>query len=270
MPSHPPAPPLHLNRFGRGRRVILVHGFTQSSLSWADIAEDLGQDHSVVVPDLPGHGSSPRASGDLASAADQLAMSCGKGTYVGYSLGGRICLHLALRRPILVDRLVLVGTTAGLEDFDARAERRRVDEALALRLAEGGDARLPAFIDSWLKGPLFEHLSEKEADRPARLVNHAADLAGALRHFGLGTQLPVWEQARALRMPVLVVAGEKDAKFVALGERLVGAIGENALLLLVPSAGHAVPFEQPEAFAALVRAFVAGKMWPPPASTTKD
>jgi 2-succinyl-6-hydroxy-2,4-cyclohexadiene-1-carboxylate synthase len=264
------AAPLHVQRSGAGKRVILVHGFTQSSRSWIPLAEDLAADHLVVAPDLPGHGESPRASGDLASAADQLAESCGKGTYVGYSLGGRICLHLALRRPILVERLVLIGATAGLEDFDERTDREKADDALADRLAEGGDAGLPAFIDEWLAGPLFEHLSEKEADRPARLVNHASELAGALRHFGLGTQLPLWEQARGLHMPVLVVAGDKDAKFMALGERLAGAIGTNALFLVVPGAGHAVPFEQPEAFATLIRSFIAGDVWPPPAPPTED
>ncbi|MGC9960487.1 MAG: alpha/beta fold hydrolase [Acidimicrobiales bacterium] len=264
MPDQPRATPLHLTRSGEGkRRIILVHGFTQSCESWAGLRDDLGQDHEVVVPDLPGHGESPRAFGDLSNAADQLAESCGKGTYVGYSLGGRICLHLALRRPILAERLVLIGTSAGLEDVDGRAARRLDDDALADRLAEGGDAGLPNFIDEWLAGPLFEHLSDKEADRPSRLVNHAADLAGALRHFGLGVQLPVWEQARGLRMPVLVVAGEKDVKFVAIGERLAAAIGTNALFLLVPGAGHAVPFEQPEAFANLIRSFVAGDVWPP-------
>jgi 2-succinyl-6-hydroxy-2,4-cyclohexadiene-1-carboxylate synthase len=264
VPPTPRLSPLHINRSGKGKRIILVHGFTQSAQSWAAIAQDLVEDHEVVVPDLPGHGASPRAAGDLGYAADQLAESCGKGTYVGYSLGGRICLHLALRRPILVERLVLVGATAGLEDVDDRAQRRLADDELADHIATGGDAGLPAFIDEWLSGPLFDHLSEKEADRPARLVNHAADLAGALRHYGLGNQLPLWEQARGLHMPVLVLAGEKDSPFVALGERLASAIGGNSLFLLVAGCGHAVPFEEPAAFTALIRSFVSGEIWPPP------
>jgi pimeloyl-ACP methyl ester carboxylesterase len=94
-------------------------------------------------------------------------------------------------------------------------------------------------------------------------------LAGSLQHFGLGTQQPLWEQARAIRMPVLIVAGDKDAKFVALGERLAAAIGTNALFLLVPGAGHAVPFEQPSAFTTLIRSFVAGEVWPPPPAATE-
>jgi 2-succinyl-6-hydroxy-2,4-cyclohexadiene-1-carboxylate synthase len=254
-------------RSGKGRRIVLVHGFTQSSGSWAGITADLEQDHQVVVPDLPGHGTSPAATGDLSTAADQLGESCGKGTYVGYSLGGRISLHLALRRPILVERLVIVGASAGLEDVDERSARAEADEALASRVAERGDDGLPSFIDEWLSGPLFADLTDREANRAARLSNTAEGLAGALKHFGLGTQQPLWEQARAIRMPVLIVAGDKDAKFVALGERLAAAIGTNALFLLVPGAGHAVPFEQPSAFTTLIRSFVAGDVWPPPSAT---
>lgn len=264
MPSRQRSAPLNVSRGGRGPRVILVHGFTQSSRSWAGIAADLATDHAVVLPDLPGHGRSPDAEGDLSEAADQLAESCGKGTYVGYSLGGRVCLHVALRRPILVERLVLVGTSAGIEDDHERDERRRADEAVAASLAEVGDPGLPAFIELWLENPLFEHLSDRQADRPSRLANRAEGLAGALRHLGVGTQRPLWSQSRGLNMPVLVVAGEKDAKFVGLGERLAAAIGPNALFLIVPGAGHSVPFEQPEAFASLIRSFVAGSLWPPP------
>jgi len=231
---------------------VLVHGFTQSSASWAEVAGELDDANEIVTPDLPGHGRSPGAAGGLAEAADRLAESCGKGTYVGYSLGGRICLHLALRRPILVQRLVLVATTAGIDDFGERTSRLDADQALAARIAAGGDGSIPAFIDEWLKGPLFSHLNDREANRDARLGNTAAGLAGALRCFSVGAQLPLWEQVRAIQVPVLVLAGEKDPKFVALGERLAAAIGENAMFVLVPDAGHAVPFEQPDAFSALV------------------
>jgi 2-succinyl-6-hydroxy-2,4-cyclohexadiene-1-carboxylate synthase len=264
VPAHQHATELHLTKSGKGSRIVLVHGFTQSGASWADIAADLAQDHQVVVPDLPGHGRSPAAAGDLNTAADQLAESCGKATYVGYSLGGRICLHLALQRPILVERLVLVGTTAGLEDVSERSERAEADGAIASRIATGGDERLPEFIDEWLSGPLFTELTDQEADRPARLINSAAGLSGAMTHFGLATQRPLWEHVRAIRMPVLILAGDRDPKFVALGERLAAAIGTNALFLLVPGAGHAVPFQQPSAFTTLIRSFVAGEVWPPP------
>lgn len=241
---------------------MLVHGFTQTGASWRRIADALGESYEVLTPDLPGHGSSAAPSGDLAAAASELGEACGEATYVGYSLGGRICLHLALARPALVDRLVLVSTTAGIDDADEREERVAADEALALRIEQGGDAAIAEFLDEWLSGPLFSALDEEAADRAARLENTAAGLASSLRHHGTGTQLPLWERLGELTMPVLVVAGEQDEKFLAAGQRLAAAIGPSALFILVPGAGHAVPFEQPEAFARLLADFAAGDAGP--------
>jgi 2-succinyl-6-hydroxy-2,4-cyclohexadiene-1-carboxylate synthase len=263
--NRPPATPprrLHAPRRGSGPRIVLVHGFTQSAASFEPVARALAGSHEVVTPDLPGHGRSPAAAGGLESAAAELASSCGRATYVGYSLGGRVCLQLALDHPDVVERLVLVSTTAGIEDLDERAERAGEDEQLARRIEEGGDRNLPAFLDEWLAGPLFAHLSDEAAGRPARLVNTAAGLASSLRAHGTGAMLPLWERLGELGMPVVVVAGADDAKFASLARRLAAATRSSSLVL-VPGAGHAVPFEQPEAFARLVAGVIAGA--PPPA-----
>jgi 2-succinyl-6-hydroxy-2,4-cyclohexadiene-1-carboxylate synthase len=234
---------------------VLVHGFTQRAESWEPVVEHLGEGHEIILPDLPGHGDSPLPDGGLPEVALLLGDACGQAGYVGYSLGGRVCLHLALSRPALVSWLVLVSTTAGIDDNDAREARRESDEALAARLEEGGDESLPAFVDEWLAGPLFEGLGEQEAGRAARLSNSAAGLAASLRRNGTGTQLPLWELLGELAMPVLIVAGANDGRFVDNGQRLAAAIGANALFVLVPGAGHAVPFEQPAAFSRLVLDF---------------
>jgi 2-succinyl-6-hydroxy-2,4-cyclohexadiene-1-carboxylate synthase len=241
---------------------VLLHGFTQSARSWRPHEGALAADHELLMPDLPGHGESPAATGGIDDAAELVARSCGAGTYVGYSLGARVALHLALARPELVERLVLVGATAGIEDLYEREERKEADDILARELEGSGDEGLAGFLDKWLDGPLFSHLTDEQADREARLVNSASGLASALRHLGTGTQLPVWEEVGNLEMPVLVVAGENDVKFVDAGQRLASAVGRNAIFVLAPSCGHAVPFEQPEAFTALVRGFVAGETAP--------
>lgn len=223
---------------------MLVHGFTQSGQSWRRMAAELGAGGlSVETPDLSGHGSAPLATGDLASEALRLGTTYGRATYAGYSLGGRVVLHLALERPDLVESLVLFSSTAGIEDPAERAARRDADEALAARLEAGGDEGVPAFIDEWLAGPLFRHLDTDTADRPSRLVNTAAGLASSLRHHGTGTQQPLWGRLGELAMPVVIVVGEDDVKFSALGERLRTGIGQNARLVVVPGAGHAVCFE---------------------------
>lgn len=242
---------------GTGPRIVLVHGFTQSARSWDRVRPALPTGHEIVAVDLPGHGgSTPVRVADLSEAAALLGEAGGEATYVGYSLGGRTSLTLALARPDLVRALVLVGATAGIEDDDERARRRERDEALARRLEVGGDEGLGAFLDAWLAGPLFAHLSPAQADLAARRVNSAAGLASSLRSCGTGTQTPSWHRLGELAMPVLVCAGARDTRFASLATRLAAAIGPNARAASVPDAGHAACFERPAAFAALLAAFL--------------
>jgi len=249
---------LHSSSRGRGPEVVLVHGFTQSSASWGRIADDLAAHFEVVTVDLPGHGRSPvpAPGSDMAEAAGALGRAGGKAAYVGYSLGGRCCLHLALQEPDLVERLVVVGAHPGISGETERRLRREADESLAVELERGGDAAVPAFIDTWLEGALFAHLTREQADRPSRLGNSAEGLAASLRTVGTGTQAPTWDRLGDLEMPVLVVVGARDARFRPLAEQTAQAIGPNAQLAVVAGAGHAVCFEHPAAFVALLREFL--------------
>ena len=167
----------------------------------------------------PGHGGSAAVRADLGAAAALLGATAGEATYVGYSMGGRLCLHLALARPDLVERLVLVSTTAGIEDPDDRAARRAADERLATSLEHDG---LDAFLHRWVAQPLFATLPDPGLEDRRR--NDVAGLASSLRLAGTGTQEPLWDRLPALTMPVLVVAGALDATFVAAAERMAALI----------------------------------------------
>jgi 2-succinyl-6-hydroxy-2,4-cyclohexadiene-1-carboxylate synthase len=225
--------------------LALVHGFTQTGRSWARVAELLGGE--ACTPDLPGHGDrSDRPSG-LWAGARAIGLECGRGTYVGYSAGGRHLLHLALDRPDLVDRLVLLGATAGIEDDHERAARVASDEALARRVEDIGVER---FLDEWLAQPMFAGVPDD--GRTDRLRNTAAGLAASLRLAGTGAQEPLWDRLDDVTCPVLVLAGERDEKFTAIGRRLAAALPA-ATFDLVPGAGHAAHLEQPDAFVTLVR-----------------
>jgi 2-succinyl-6-hydroxy-2,4-cyclohexadiene-1-carboxylate synthase len=90
----------------------MVHGFTQTAHCWAPIDGALA-DHELVPLDAPGHGEAEQVRLDLDQGGRALAERGGLGTYLGYSMGGRFCLHAALARPDLVERLVLVSATAG-------------------------------------------------------------------------------------------------------------------------------------------------------------
>lgn len=216
-------------------RRVLVHGFTQTAESWLGV--------------LDGHAVDVRPCRDLWETARAIGEEAGGGAYVGYSMGGRLCLHLALADADRVERLVLLGATAGIDDKREREARRVADERIAEEIERDG---ADAFLKRWLSHPMFGHLSE-----PGPRQRDASVLAACLRHLGTGTQEPLWNRLAELDMPVLVLAGEQDAKFTAIGRRLAEAVGDNAEFATVPDAGHAAHLEQPAAFRALLEAFLA-------------
>lgn len=241
-------------RSGSGPRLALVHGFTQTRRCWGPVADDLATDHEVVLLDAPLHGRSAAVVADLVATADLLAEAAGPATWLGYSMGGRACLHLALERPEAVEALVVIGATGGIDDEGERSARVAADEVLARRLEDEG---LEAFLDDWLALPLFGGLSPEAQHRAARLENDASALATSLRVAGTGAQAPLWDRLHEVSAPVLVVAGADDVRFTRTGERLVGAIGRHAELRLVPGAGHAAHLERPHAFLDVVRPWLA-------------
>jgi 2-succinyl-6-hydroxy-2,4-cyclohexadiene-1-carboxylate synthase len=232
-----------------GAPIALLHGFTQTAACWGSFADELSATHSMVAIDLPGHGGSGEVRADLDQTAELVASSIDRSIVIGYSLGGRVALHLALRHPQLVERLVVIGATGGLDSEEERKLRRVADESLADHLEDIG---VDAFLDEWLSQPLFASLTAEQSFRELRATNSAAGLASSLRLCGTGTQESLWSHLGELTMPVLVIAGAKDEKFTHLGHRLVESIGTNASIQLIENAGHSAQLENPAATAAVI------------------
>jgi len=209
----------------------------------------------VVLVDAPGHGGSADQHLDLWAAGRAVLDSVGGADLLGYSMGGRICLHAALAERGSTRRLVIVGATAGIADPASRARRRAEDLALANSIEQDGDAGLPAFLVRWLSGPMFSGLTPEAAGLGARRENTAAGLASSLRLCGTGAQEPLDERLGELSIPVLVVVGEHDAKFGAEADRLAAGLPA-AEVAVVEGAGHACHLEQPEAFVHLVETWL--------------
>lgn len=237
---------LAVERSGSGPRVVLLHGFTQTSRSWSGVAPRLAHRYEVLSVDAPGHGASAELDADLWGAGDLLVEAGGAATYVGYSMGARIALHAALAHPESVRRLVLIGATPGMRSDAERSARRAGDEELAAFLEREG---LEAFLERWLANPLFAHLDRSAALVDDRLRNTVEGLARSLRHTGTGQQDDLWPRLADLQMPVLLVAGSLDTKFASIAGQMASAIGPNAERVLIPSAGHAVHLERPAEFA---------------------
>lgn len=245
---------LHCERDGTGPRLVLLHGFGQTARCWGPLAAALATDHEVLRLDAPGHGGSAHVTADLPSTGRLVAEAGGRATYVGYSMGARMALHVATEAPASVRGLVLIGGTPGIDDAGERAARRAHDANLAARIRREG---VDAFVARWLDQPMFAALGPEGRFDDERRRNTADGLATSLELAGTGAQSPLWERLGDLDVPVLVVAGVDDERYAAIARRTVDTIGQSATLALVPDAGHSAHLERPAATIALVRDWLA-------------
>jgi 2-succinyl-6-hydroxy-2,4-cyclohexadiene-1-carboxylate synthase len=232
--------------------LVLLHGFTHTGASWDQVVAALGERYRPLAPDLRGHGTAAavRPVSLTAVVGDLSAVSAARFELAGYSMGGRLALHVALALPERVRRLVLIGASPGIADDAARAERRAADERLA---DEVDQMTITAFAKRWAQTPVLAGqpapvLAAVEADR---LRNTPAGLAAALRGLGTGALPSLWERLAELSMPVDLVVGERDAKFRDIAAQMAAAV-PRARVHVVPGAGHAVHLEAPAAVAEVI------------------
>lgn len=247
---------------GEGPALLLLHGFTGTAKSWARQIPAWSTDHRIIAPDLLGHGGSDapsqparyaleRQADDLAGLVDLL--DAAPATVVGYSMGARLALVLALEHPEIVHGLVLESPSAGISDPDARDERRITDERLADQIERDGTE---AFVDRWGALPLFASHAELPDDvrqelRTERLRHTPHGLAASLRAAGQGAMAPLHDRLGEIRMPTLVMAGGLDGLGAERAKTVADGIPQ-AHLEIVAGAGHTPHIETPEAFLRLV------------------
>jgi 2-succinyl-6-hydroxy-2,4-cyclohexadiene-1-carboxylate synthase len=238
----------------RDEPLVLLHGFTNTGASWDGVISALPERYRSLAPDLRGHGSaSVRRPVSLAAVIDDLAgLVDGPFTLAGYSMGGRLALHVALALDGRVTRLILIGASPGLADARERAERRAADERLA---DEVETMTIEAFAQRWAATPvLADQPPEVQAAIGAqRLLSTPAGLAAALRGLGTGALPSLWGRLADLTVPVDLIVGARDEKFRATAEQMLAAMPD-ARLHTVSGAGHAVHLEDPGAVAAIIAA----------------
>ena len=224
--------------------VVLVPGFTQTASSWSAVARVVDESCEVRAVDLQEVDDFPATAGAIGGAG-------GPGIYAGYSMGGRLCLRLALDQPELVRGLILVSGTPGIEDAAERAARVASDEQWA-ELAER--AGVDAFLAQWLAQPMFATVPRDAPGLADRRSLTPAFLAACLRLLGTGAMEPMWDHLAELTMPVLLVTGTRDDKFTAIARRMLDRLPAGARHTEL-DAGHALPLEQPEALGNVIADF---------------
>jgi len=251
---------------GQGPPLALLHGFTGSAETWRAHSAVWSKKFTTVAVDLLGHGASDSpadaerfrmdwCAADLAAIFDHLGLA--RVNLLGYSMGGRVALHMAVTHPERVSALVLESASPGLAGRDERTARVAGDEALARSIEQQG---LEAFVDGWSRLPLFAsqgRLPEaaRAQLRAQRLRNNPRGLANSLRGLGTGVTPPLWDRLQEVRCPTLVIAGALDAKYVGVARAMAAGLAASRLAI-VPDAGHATHLEQPETFDRLVLEFL--------------
>ena len=244
--------------------VLCLHGFMGSATDWQDVATAIGDRALCIALDLPGHGGSldltPEAytmEGTARAVVRTLdELEARRPVIVGYSMGGRLALYLALRYPERCTGLFLESASPGLESAGEREARRVADEEKAKRL-ESGD--FENFLRDWYRQPLFAPLAREEMllwrTIEARRRNDPSELARSLRGMGTGSQPSLWEALESLAVPALAVTGELDGKYAGISSRMA-SICAKVESVVVPGVGHNVHDEAPAQYVALLGRFL--------------
>lgn len=257
----------HVETFGEGYPLILLHGFTGDSSTWHPFRESWGSHAKLIGIDIIGHGKT-EAPEDveryrMLSVVDDLfllmeKLRFPKADFLGYSMGGRLALSFAAKYPTKVRKLVLESASPGLESAEERKQRILADEKLAKLIKEEG---IEAFVDYWENIPLFESqktlpFEVRKNIRDQRLKNSEVGLTNSLKGMGTGTQPSWWEELKELKMETLLITGSKDEKFCRIAKKMKENI-EVCNWVTVEDCGHAIHVEKCEKFGTIVSGFLS-------------
>ena len=242
--------------------IVMLHGFTGSTKTWEQLASILPQ-YRIIAIDCIGHGQTESPKDYTLYKMDhQLAvleevfkaLQLTSFALIGYSMGGRIALSCAVKYPGRVQTLILESASPGLRTEQERNVRKEADDALANKIEENG---VSSFVREWENIPLFasqkrlpQHL--QQAIREERLQQNEQGLANSLRGIGTGMMPPLWGKLHTLSLPVTLITGALDTKFVDIA-REMATFTRKVRHLIVNDVGHAIHVENPSEFATIVK-----------------
>lgn len=243
--------------------VLFLHGFMGSHADFDTAIAHLATHFCCLAIDLPGHGQTivegeadlytmPQTANAIVAWLDHLQIP--RCFLVGYSMGGRLALYLALHFPQRFSKVVLESASPGLRTDAERAARLQHDRALADQL----EADFPSFLSDWYNQPLFQPLRHHPAFSQVaarRSQNNPLALVKALRSLSTGLQPSLWESLQQHTQPLLLLAGADDRKFCAINQAMADCCSV-AQLQIIPDCGHVIHLEQPHAFTRSVQAFL--------------
>ena len=258
--------PLYQPQMPNSASGMILHGFAGSSDSMLEMASHLHFD--TIIPDLIGHGKSPCPEElkhyTLDAMVGQIHVVAEVSfeesfDLIGYSMGARLAIEYALEHQDKLRALILIGGTPGIDDDAARHERALEDVEKIAFLEDKG---LEQFINFWESQQIFasqRYLSPETQmrQRRTRLSTKPFALASHLRASGTGVMISRWSRLNELKIPVLLIVGSEDKKYIEIGRQMQSTISSSCLSI-INSAGHATHLEQPANTAKAIDKFIEG------------
>ena len=256
----------HVDIWGEGFPLLLLHGFTGSGEGWQEFIPYWKTHSKVIAPDIIGHGKTDSPTEVTSYNIEKVAQGLNalleelqieKIDVLGYSMGGRLALTFAINYPEKVRRLILESSSPGLETDNERKARQLQDDKLALLIKEQG---IQNFVEYWENIALFQ--SQKKLPesvqnniRKQRLSNNSIGLMNSLYGMGTGAQPSWWDALKLIQSPTLLITGSQDEKFCQIAEKMAKVL-KNSQWVSITDCGHAIHVEKPEIFGTIVSEFL--------------
>ncbi|WP_018127712.1 2-succinyl-6-hydroxy-2,4-cyclohexadiene-1-carboxylate synthase [Balneola vulgaris] len=250
--------------------LVLLHGFLGSGKSFESLLTRMSDYCNPITIDLLGHGETEGSemhyrfsfreqSADLIKLISEQLQS--PLFLHGYSMGGRLAKGIALQRPDLIQGLILESTTFGIENEQERQARQALDG----RRADSIMGNYRQFVDEWAKLPLFESklVSEDAIKHISNIQKNQNPtwMGNSLLGFGTGTMPCFKDQLDQLKMPIMLIAGEKDQKFCHIMQSMQKHLS-NSIFHIIKGANHRVHLECPSEFVLKLHQFITSNTLP--------
>ncbi|MEH1933569.1 MAG: 2-succinyl-6-hydroxy-2,4-cyclohexadiene-1-carboxylate synthase [Nostoc sp.] len=247
--------------------ILFLHGFMGNIDEFDEAIKLLSDDFDYLTLDLPGHGKTQVWGEDeyytMANTAHALInlldeLKIPKCFLVGYSMGGRLALYLTLHFPERFLKVVLESASPGLPTEVERLERIKLDTQIGSKLTRSVEkSDFAAFLSNWYNQTIFGYIKNHPEYDPmveSRLQNNPLELDKSLRFMGTGCQPSLWEKLKENKIPMLLLAGEYDEKFISINTEMA-KICKFAQIKIISNVGHNIHFENPLPFVENIKDF---------------
>lgn len=231
--------------------LLLLHGFMGNGNDFQDCIPQLCHSFRCLSVDLPGHGKTQVLGDESYYTISKMAtlligllnsLSLSKVYLFGYSMGGRLAFYLMLHYPQYFQKVIIESASPGLRTSVERSKRLQTDFKRAKQLE---NQEFKQFLINWYNQPLFYTLKQHSKFNLVfnrRLQNNPKELAKSLRNMGTGSQPSLWDKLAGHNIPLLLIVGEWDQKFVQINQEIL-SLSHNAKLDIIPQCGHNIHIE---------------------------